>query len=187
MNYEKLDNDELLRLSLDAMNNGRDADAVVMLKTLLERDPGHVYGQYLLAAQHAQLGMPDRAEAGFRAVVSVAPEFPIARFQLGQLLVIKGAHDEARQVLLPLTVADDALGAYARAMSAAAAEDIADAVRELDAGLALPQEIPALAGDMQRLRDQLQQVPESAPVAAAVADGPAVPAPMFLTGYGRGA
>lgn len=182
MNYDKLDNEELLRLSLDAINNGRDADAVVMLKTLLEREPQHVHAQYLLAAQHAQLGMHDRAEAGFRAVVADAPELAIARFQLGQLLVMKGDGPGATQALQPLADQQDALGAYARAMVAAADDDVAAAVGHLESGLALPQEIPALTADMQRLHAQLQQG-----AVAATADPPATPtASMFLTGYGRG-
>lgn len=184
MNYEKLDNDELLRLALDAMNNGRDADSLVMLKTLLERDPRHFYAQYLLAAQHAQLGMFDRAEEGFRKVAAEAPDFVMGRFQFGQLLVTRGAADEARQVLKPLMGQDDAVGAYARALMHAAGEDAFAAVKELEAGLLLPQEIPALAADMQRLRDQFLQLLESsgAPVPAPAG---AAPAPIFLTGYSR--
>jgi hypothetical protein len=183
MNYDKLDNDELLRLSLDAINNGRDADSVVMLKTLLERDPRHMYGQYLLAAQHAQLSMFDRAEAGFRTVVAQAPEFAIARFQLAQLLLMKGAADEARQLLTPVSAQQDALGAYARALSVAD-DDVATAIRELDAGIAMPQEIPALAADMQRVRDQLAQNLSQGGAANAVQSQPQA-APIFLTGYGR--
>lgn len=183
MTYDSLDNEELLRLSLDAINNGRDADAVVMLKLLLERDHHHVYAIYLLAAQHAQLGMYDRAEAGFRTVVTSSPEFGIARFQLAQLLVMKGAADEAQRILAPLLGQSDALGAYARAMHAAADENLDVALRELEEGLALPQEIPALAMDMQRLVAQLHQgAGESVP--PLVSTGVA-PAPIFLTGYGR--
>lgn len=190
MGYDKLDNEELLRLALDAINNGRDADSLVMLKTLLERDPRHVYAQYLLAAQHAQLGMFERAEAGFRAAVAGAPDLAIARFQLGQLLVMKGVTEEATQMLAPLADRGDALAAYARALVAAANEDAPTAVRELDQGLALPQEIPALAGDMQRLRDRLSaQGADIATVqateAALAETNPIGANPMFLASYGR--
>lgn len=182
MNFDKLDNDELLRLALDAINTDRDADAVVMLKTLLERDPGHVFATYLLAAQHAQLGMMDRAEAGFRAVVQQAPDFAIARFQLGQLLLVKGAGDEARNVLAPLATGREALGAYARGLSAAAVEDLPTALSELEAGLALPQEIPALEMDMRRLLSRLQGVAiETAATTAPASPGSA----LFLSSYGR--
>lgn len=190
MSYDKLDNEELLRLALDAINNGRDADSLVMLKTLLERDPKHVYAQYLLAAQHAQLGMFERAEAGFRAAVAGAPDLAIARFQLGQLLVMKGTTEEATQMLAPLADRGDALAAYARALVAAANEDAPTAVRELDQGLALPQEIPALAGDMQRLRDRLSvqgaDIATMQATEAALAETNPIGAnPMFLASYGR--
>jgi tetratricopeptide (TPR) repeat protein len=184
MNYQHLDNEELLRLSLDAINAHRDADAISMLKHILVSEPEHVHATYLLAAQHAQIGMFDRAESGFRAVLALAPEFAIARFQLGQLLTMKGAGDEAKQVLAPLSSGEDALAAYARGMSALASDDPSTGIRELEQGLALIQEIPALTSDMQRLRDQLSlNHGESTPV-----QSPAVvaPAPAYLAGYGYG-
>ena len=131
MTYAILDNDELLRLALDAMNTGKDADAVVMLKTLVERDPHSAYGQYLLAAQHAQMGLMDRAEAGFRAAVGNGLELPVARFQLGQLLLVKGDSAEAKATFEPLATSDDrALAAYARALMAAADENTQAAISQ---------------------------------------------------------
>jgi predicted Zn-dependent protease len=184
MNYDKIDNDELLHLALGAMSGGQDADSIVMLKTLLERDPANVHGLYLLAAQHAQMGMVDRAEDGFRSVVTLAPDMAIARFQLGQLLLLKGAVDEASHQLGQLCSNDDTLGAYARALSAAANEDIGTAIEEVSSGLALPQEIPALASDMQRLKDQWRQIGIESGEFTAAATQP-LASPMFLAGYGR--
>lgn len=184
MTYEILDNDELLRLALDAMNTDKDADAVVMLKTLIERDPGNAYGHYLLAAQHAQMGLMDRAESGFRAAVDAGLELPTARFQLGQLLLLKGDAQEAKAVLAPVvTSSDQALAAYARAMTAAADESVDEAIAQLRAGLAQPQAIPALAADMQQLLDNLQALAtqNGAPLGEAIA----APAAMYLSNYGR--
>ena len=177
--YDKLDNEELLRLALDAVNGGRDAESMDLLKTLLERDPDHLFGRYLLAAQHMQVGMVDRAEAGLRDVVARAPEFAIARFQLAQVFLVKGEAQEAQAAFAPLALQDDALGAYARGLGAVAREDLATAIAELHAGLAMPQGIPALASDMQRLVERLQSATgvESAPAEPAVA--------RFLSGYGR--
>ncbi|HEY2345496.1 MAG TPA: tetratricopeptide repeat protein [Xanthomonadaceae bacterium] len=182
MDYDKLDNEELLRLALDAIRGDRDADAVVMLKTLLEREPGHVYAHYLLAAQHAQLGMMAQAEAGFRAVVAMAPEFAVARFQLAQLLLVTGRAGEARQCFATLLGHPDAMGAFARALMAAAVDDRDGSIRELQAGLALPQPIPALAADMKRLLAQWQQAET---VTERTGPSPAA-APMLLANYGRG-
>lgn len=183
MEYMRLDIEELLRLSIDAIAGNRQADALVLLKTALEREPEHVHATYLLAAQHAQLGLVDRAETGFRKVVAAAPGLAIARFQYAQLLMGQGRAEEARQMLAPVLTQVDALGAYARALEAAADQRMDDALRELDEGLAQPQALPALAIDMRRLRDQLAgAVPASLTEAAARID---TPAPIFLTGYGR--
>jgi Flp pilus assembly protein TadD len=183
MSYEKLDNEELLRISLDAINQDRHADAVAMLKTLLEREADHVFATYLLAAEHAQLGMMDRAEEGFRRTVELAPDFPMARFQLGQAYLVRGDGAAAREVLAPLAglPANEALASYARGLIAAANEDVAEAIVQLQAGLACEQEIPALAQDMQRVLSNLQAI---APVASPAA-APAAAAPMFLSNYGR--
>lgn len=177
-NYENLDTEELLRLSLEAMNANRDAEAMSMLKLILSRDPQHLHASFLLAAEHAQIGMLDRAEAGMRAVVARSPEFAIARFQLGQMLTMKGAADESRKILSPLLTGEDALSAYARGMAALSAEDADTALREFDSGLTLPQEIPALTADMRRLRDNLAQNTAG----AASTDA----APVYLAGYGYG-
>jgi hypothetical protein len=183
MSYERLDNEELLRLSLDAMNTSRDAESMVMLKTLLDREPEHAHGQYLLAAQHAQMGLMDRAEAGFRAAVRTAgANFPMPRFQLGQLLLLKGAHDEARQVLAPLQNGPDAaLSAYAAALSALASEDLAAAVPSLQTGLEQPQAVPALAEDMRRLLAKLQDKLAEQEAESATPAG----ASLLLSNYGR--
>lgn len=182
MPYDKLDSEELLRLALDAMNSGRDAESLALLKTLIEREPGNANGHYLLAAQHAQLGMMDRAEEGFQAALRAAPDLAMARFQLGQLLLIQQRPEEAKTVFAPLVAAPRgvALGAYARALTAAANEDVAGTVAELEAGLACPQEIPVLRDDMQRLLQRLGGEQSPPPTSGGM---PATP--MFLSGYGR--
>lgn len=185
MSYAILDNDELLRLALEAMNAGRDAESVVMLKTLTERDPWNAHGQYLLAAQHAQMGLVDRAEAGFKAAMDSGLELPVARFQYGQLLLLKGDNSAARQVLSGVpTDAGDALGDYARALMACADEDIPAATGLLRSGLEKSQVIPALGEDMRRLLANLE-----ARVGGTGATGTerAVPAgaSLLLSNYGR--
>ncbi|HEU0153473.1 MAG TPA: hypothetical protein VFQ84_09030 [Arenimonas sp.] len=180
MPYENLDSEELLRLALEAMNTGRDAESVTLLKTLVEREPGAANGHYLLGAQYAQIGMMDRAEEGFRAAIQAAPDLAMARFQLGQLLLVQGRGAESKAVFEPLLRAPEgvALGAYARALSAAADDDVAATLAALQAGLACPQEIPALQEDMRRLFERLGggQPP---------AGGGTPATPMFLSGYGR--
>jgi len=102
MDYQLPDVDELLVLSVDAIAKGLQADAVVLLKSLLARDATNTYAIYVLAAQHAQLGMADHAEQGFRKVVESAPGLSIARFQYGQLLMGQGRNEEATDMLAPI-------------------------------------------------------------------------------------
>jgi Flp pilus assembly protein TadD len=186
MSYDKLDNEELLRISLDTINQDRHADAVAMLKTLLEREPAHVFATYLLAAEHAQLGMMDRAEEGFRRTVELAPDLPMARFQLGQIHLVKGDGNSAKALLAPIAElpAQVALSGYAKGLIAAANEDVAEAMAQLRAGLACEQEIPALAEDMQRVLANLAAL-GGTPIAAAEPANPSIAAPMFLSNYGR--
>ncbi len=183
MDYTKLDNEELLRLAIDAINTQRQADGLVLLKTVLERDPTNTGAIYMLAGQHAQLGLMDRAEAGFRQVLQADPSLATARFQYGQLLLSQERKTEAVEVLAPLLERQDELGAYARALHAAAQDRAADTVRELAHGLAQPQTNAALAIDMRRLRDQLAET--SPPVTAEAVPQMETTAPIFLTGYGR--
>ncbi|TXH72382.1 MAG: tetratricopeptide repeat protein [Lysobacteraceae bacterium] len=191
MNHERMDNEELQYIALDAMNNGRHGEAVMLLKTLLDREPEHANARYLLAAEHAQLGMFERAEQGLRAVLAVSPDFGMARFQLGQLLLMRDAGEEAVDALASLAAGEDAMAAYARALCALATDSEATAIRELDAGLRLPQPVPTLAAEMQALREKFAHSARPAlhPVESAQAPvGDAMPgARMFIAGYGRGA
>jgi len=164
----RMDSEELVHMSLAAMNASRDEEAMGLLATLMEREPEHAQGIYLLSAQHAQLGMLDEAEAGFRKAAALAGnDFPMPRFQLGQLLMVQGKADEAIDVLLPLTnAADPALRAYANAFIALAGQQVADAIAALREGLQHPQSIPVLADDMRRLAADLERslgVPDEAP------------------------
>lgn len=157
MDYSKLDNDELLRLAINTINQDNHPESVILLKTLLERDPDHVFAIYLLAAEHAQIGMMDRAEEGFARTVALSPDFNIARFQLGQLYLLKGDVLAAKSVLNPVTKATTGgeLAHYAKGLIALADENTTTAIAELQAGLTYEPEIPALAADMRRMLEGL--------------------------------
>lgn len=182
MSIERMDSEELIYLSLRAMSASRDGNAMELLAALLEREPEHAQGNYLLAAQYAQLGMLGQAETYFRkAMILAGNHFPMPRFQLGQLLMVQGRSDEAVDVLLPLTNAlDPALRAYANAFIALAGQQVADAITALREGLQHPQSIPVLADDMRRLAADLERslgVADEAPAITGSA------ASMLLSNY----
>ena len=186
MNHDLLDNEELMFVALDAVNHGRFGEGLAVLKTLLQREPDHANARYLLAAQHAQLGLFERAETEFRTLLETSPGFIVARFQLGQLLLMREAMAEAKAVLSPLVVGEDALAAYARALCAFADGEHATVLRELDTGLQLPQAVPTLATDMQALRARLTEAGAPPPHDEPVQDGVASSARLLMSGYGRG-
>lgn len=157
MTPDRLATADLLRLALDAIHQARDVEAVRLLQRVLEREPDNLHVQYLLAIQHAQLGLFDRAEERLRAVLAVLPEFVVARFQLAQLLLMRGTAKDACEWLAPVLAQADPLGAYARGLSAAAEGDRDRACAVLEAALRLPQPVPALAGDMRRLCAQWRE------------------------------
>lgn len=158
MSYQNLDNEEILSLAISAIDQNNHLEAISLLKTLLERDPNHVFANYLLAAEHAQIGMVDRAEAGFARTVALAPEFNIARFQLGQIYLVKGDISAAKIALEPLTRSADQnqeLSHYAKGLLALTDNNTEMAIADLQLGLACQHEIPALAADMQKIVDNL--------------------------------
>ncbi|MGO1072529.1 tetratricopeptide repeat protein [Lysobacter sp. CA199] len=157
MNESRLDNPALLQLAFAAIAQARDVEAVRLLKIVLERDPGNLHAEYLLAIQHAQLGLYERAEERLRAVLAAVPGFVVARFQLAQLLVMRGTAKDAREWLQPVLGETPPLGAYAQGLLAAAEGDAAGACALIEAALLLPQPIAPLAGDMRRLCDQLRE------------------------------
>lgn len=157
MTHDRHATADLLRLALDAIQQARDVEAVRLLQRVLVREPDNLHVQYLLAIQHAQLGLFDRAEERLRAVLAVLPEFVVARFQLAQLLLMRGTAKDAREWLAPVLDQADPLGAYARGLSAAAEGELDRACALLEAALRLPQPVPVLAEDMRRLCGQWRE------------------------------
>ena len=86
----QLDADEHVHLALQAITRGQDYPAMAHLKQAISMAPENGLAHYLLAAQHAQLGMFDRAEAGMKKALELAPDIEMAQLQLGMLLCARG-------------------------------------------------------------------------------------------------
>lgn len=176
--------EERLMAVIDGLGAMDDDSALAALQALLRDAPELAGAHQLMAAIHAQMGDLEAAEAEFRAALALDPELSVARFQLGQLLVVKGDLEGAVQVLEPLTLTAqqspeaDVLGAYAGAWLQAVQGGLEAAIREVDRGLAGPQSFPALAADMRKLRLSWHE-------ALAEGDGPGLTVPLFLSGYNR--
>jgi tetratricopeptide (TPR) repeat protein len=150
-----LDAEECLHLALHASSVGNHHACMTYLKQGLQQQPGNARAIYLLAAQHAELGLLERAIGGMKAAIAIEPGLEIARLQLGLLLLDRNRGNEAREHFSALAKASDhTLRLCSEAMMAVADNDSAVAGQKLS--LAISQSSNrALSVLMQRLLEIL--------------------------------
>jgi len=158
-----LDAEENLHLALHASSVGQHHACMTYLKAALLQQPGNAKAMYLLATQHAELGLIERAIRGMQAALAAEPRLQMARFHLGLLLLDQGRPAEAKEQFRPLESGPDpALCLYAQAMTALADDDRAAARERLTAGLAQASGHKALAHLMRRILDRISRQPDMA-------------------------
>jgi len=91
----KLDLEEMFHLAIHAATVGQHHACLGYLKDVLDEQPRHARALYLLAAQHATLGLSDRAIKELALLLEIDPTFEMARFQIGLLLVHRDRGDGA--------------------------------------------------------------------------------------------
>jgi Flp pilus assembly protein TadD len=151
--HSKLDDEELLHLAIEATRNGRHGDAIQYLKEAATKSEGNAKVRFLLGAEHAQIGMFDRAAENMAAALDLDPDLVPARFQLGLLHLVRGNTNEAAEVWKPLDSLPDSdpYMHFARGLEALARNDFARCMESLTRGLGLNKSNPALNADMQRM------------------------------------
>jgi tetratricopeptide (TPR) repeat protein len=102
MNTPKLDEDELVHLALHASREHRQDEAMGYLKRAIEAFPASAKAHYLLGAEHAQIGMVERAVEEMSEAVRLDPTLSTAQFQLGLLHFTAGRRREAERAWKPL-------------------------------------------------------------------------------------
>ncbi|MEO4049429.1 tetratricopeptide repeat protein [Pseudomonas sp. CAU 1711] len=174
-----LDADEYLHLAINSSQAGDHHAALEHLHKALEKEPAHVGARYFLAAEHAELGLFERACAEMQELLMVAPELDIARFQLGLLSLQLDRKESALQAFAALveSARDESLQSFARAYLSLLEDRKDDAIEQLEQGLRDCGN-PALKGDMSRVLAGLKQ--EAPPVTD---DSGEVASPVFLGAY----
>ncbi|MES2536907.1 MAG: tetratricopeptide repeat protein [Pseudomonadota bacterium] len=151
------DADELLHLAMEAARRDKHEDAIGYLRRAIGIAPEHAKAHYFLAAEHAQIGMIDRAVAGMENAVRLDPGMHTAHFQLGLLHLTSGRVTEARAAWQPLDELGETnvLFLFKTGLERLAVDDF-DACRTyLQNGIAMNDTNPALNVDMQRVIDNL--------------------------------
>ena len=155
------DVEERLHLALHAGTAGQHHVCMTHLKEILRRQPKHACAIYLLAVQHSELGLHERAVRGLQAALAIDPELQIARFHIGMLLLDQHRRSEARESFAALGGSSEAdLRLFAEAMIAFVDDDLKAAREKLTAGLASPARNHALGGLMQHV---LRTISENEP------------------------
>lgn len=169
MNIE-LDGDEYLQLALHASGKGDHHAALVYLKSALAQDNRNALALYMLAAQHAELGLYLRARSEFLQVLEINPDMEIARFQLGLLHTQLDEAEAARATFGHLAefTADAALKAFARGLIALLDDKPAEAHDLIQSGLTNCSNEP-LKNDMARVLANIDARLGSTGAAAATA------------------
>lgn len=155
---EKLDLEELIHLAVLDSREGRHDDAIGRLKLAIERDPANAKACYLLGAEHAEIGMFDRAIEEMRRAVGLDPTLTTAHFQIGLIYYTKNELEPAR---VSWSLLDDASNADGMIAFKTALLNIADgqfqsALDQLDRGIAVEGDNAALVRDMQRVRNNVR-------------------------------
>ncbi len=129
----------------------------------------------LLAAELVHAKELDRAEAAYTAALQLAPDFAIARFQLGLLQFTSARPAVAQATWAPLELLGERnpLRLFKAGLELLAQDRFEEARRFLEEGLSVNPDNPALNRDMQLVLDRIAQVTGSTGPAA----GPGAPAP----------
>lgn len=182
---EVLDAEELMQLALDATERSQTGPAIEYLKRLLALEPDKAEAHYLLGAQQAQVGMPDRAILSMERALALRPELDAARFQLGMLLLTNGRVPEADFVWKPLEALGDAhpFVLFKSGLLHLAKDEFHDCLSALERGIKANKLNEPLNVDMARIAEEVRGHvgPGAAPQAKQEAPSD-VPA-MFLDAY----
>jgi len=186
----ELDEAELLHLALHAMGGDRHEESMRLLKRTVHAFPGSARARYLLGAEHAQIGLYDRAVAEMTEAVKLDPGLAVAHFQLGLLHVTAGRVREARAAWLPLDrlAPDDPLRLFKSAMLHLVGNEFAACIENLQAGIARNELNKPLNDDMRRLLADVQARQTGPGAADGHTPPPQIPPPtkhMLLSTYDR--
>lgn len=145
-------------LALTARLGTDEVQAMLDLDGLARRYPADARLPFLKGSVLAGARRYEEATAALEHAVDLAPDYAVARFQLGFLRYTSGAPADADRIWAPLLARseDDVFRLFAAGLGRLAVDDVAGALRLLRQGIANnDQQLPQLNGDMQLIIDEL--------------------------------
>ncbi|WP_423199802.1 MULTISPECIES: tetratricopeptide repeat protein [unclassified Cupriavidus] len=173
------DPDTLLREAVAASQRNDTDTALSLLERVTALAPGAAVAHLLMAGELAQAGRYEEAEAAFARALLADPGLHIARFQLGLLQFTSGNAAVALLTWQPLTELGEqhALSLFARGFAALAGDDMLEATRLFQAGIAANTENAPLNTDIRMVLQRMGEVAGTQPA-------PATPAPAATEAHG---
>jgi tetratricopeptide (TPR) repeat protein len=168
---------DLLRHGLESSRGGDSARALQCFRAASEAAPAAGEPHFLIGAELAQAGDVEAAAEAFSAAVLLAPDFDMARFQLGLLQFISDRVAAAMLTWQRLFDLPDQAARHhiVRGFAALAADDFEQAAELLEAGMALNRSNDPLNADLRMVLQRIAQRRQEAgqtPAAPAVASAP---------------
>lgn len=155
-----LDSEELLYLAIKASEQSDHEGAITKLKAALDIEPDNSNIIYMLAAEHAEIGMYQRAAEGMQKAIELDPKLYTAAFQLGLLHMTNGETQQAVSAWQNLDVLgeDDALFQFKTGLVELAKDNFSAAKMHLLKGMELNDSNEALNKDMQRIVTNIDEI-----------------------------
>ncbi|MEK6540960.1 MAG: hypothetical protein AABZ45_02435 [Pseudomonadota bacterium] len=157
--YGSVTNDDEMATLLQQIAAG-DGDDVTAIDAVMARYPFDSRLHFLRGSVLAGSGHALEAHQSLTRAVELAPDFAIARFQLGFFELTSGEPRTAEETWAPLTVLPTGhyLRHFVSGLNALIADQFVDCVAALRAGIAVNEENPALNNDMQLIIAQCNEL-----------------------------
>lgn len=150
--------DETL-LAVLAVAERDEALAVARIGALLEDHPSDPRLHFLQGSLLAALARYDEGRAAMGRAIAIAPDYAVARFQLGLLELSSGDAAASDETLRPLAEADgeSGLSLFARGLRHLARDELGEATELLRRGIELNQEHPLVSRDMEMVIARIEE------------------------------
>lgn len=154
--------DDVLQEALRVSQANDGPAAISLFQQALTLNPQSAAIYCLLGAEYITLGQVAESEAAYANALVLAPDFHVARFQLGLLQFTSARVAVALLTWQPLlTLPDDhALRLFVMGFAHMAQDDFETAVNYFERGIVLNADIPPLNTDIQRVISEIKGVQE---------------------------
>jgi tetratricopeptide (TPR) repeat protein len=145
--------DELLSAGIAASRANDGERAIDYFQRAQAFNPSSGLPPFLLGSEYAALGDMAQAEAAFANAARLAPDFPLARYQLGLLQFSSGRAALGLLTWQPLLELPDTnpLPHFVNGFAALAHDQFDEALAHYEQGLQRNTENPALSGDIEKV------------------------------------